>query len=249
MEKTLRVILNFLILSTVFGFVACSSVDKNANTPEGAYAIAEEFEKGERYEESLRRYNEVKNKFPYSNYATKAELAVANVYFKQESYPEAQVAYQSFRDLHPKHPQIDFVIFRVGLSLYNQLPSTIDRDLTLATETISTFSDLIKNYSQSEFVGEAKEKRADALKMLAKKEEYIGDFYFKREMFDSALGRYEGLYRKYPGLGLDAKALSRAALCADKLGDKDKAQKYANLLYRNFDDSKEAREVRKELKP
>ena len=248
MKKTLRVICQSALLLSVLAHVACSSIDKNSNTPEGAYGIAEEFEKGERYEEALRRYSDVKNKFPYSNFATKAELAIANVYFKQESYPEAQVAYQSFRDLHPKHPQIDFVLFRVGLSLYNQLPSTIDRDLSLAGETITTFSDLIRTYPQSEFVAEAKEKREATQKMLAAKEEYIADFYFKHENYESALGRYEGLYQKYSGLGFDLKALSRAALSAQQIGDTAKAQKYASVLYKNFGDSKEAAHVRKELK-
>lgn len=248
MKKTLRVITHSALLLSLFGYVACSSIDKNSNTPEGAYALAEDFEKGDRYEEALRRYNDVKNKFPYSNFATKAELAVANVYFKQESYPEAQVAYQSFRDLHPKHPQIDFVTFRVGLSLFNQLPTTIDRDLSLANETINSFTDLIKNYPRSEFISEAREKRDATLKMLASKEEYIADFYFKREIYDSALGRYEGLYQKYSGLGFDLKALSRAALSAQYVGDTAKAKKYAALLYRNFGDSKEAAQVKKELR-
>ncbi len=119
-------------------------MDRKSDTPEGAYAIAEEFDKDERYEEAIRRYTEVKNKFPYSNFATKAELAIADVYYKQESYPEAQVSYQAFRELHPKSPQADYVVYRIGLSYFQQLPTTLDRDLTVAREAISNFDDLIK---------------------------------------------------------------------------------------------------------
>lgn len=250
MSKTPRVI--SFVLSLFLGLqlltlVACSSLEKNSNTPEGAFAIAEEFDKGERYEEALRRYNDVKNKFPYSNYAIRAELAVADVYFKQESYPEAQVAYQSFRELHPKHPQIDYVTFRIGLSFYNQLPTTIDRDLTLANDVIATFDEVTRNFPSSQYAAEAKEKREEALKKLAAKEEYIADFYFKREIYDSALSRYEGLYIKYGGLGFDAKALGRAAICAKKTGDETKAQRYADVLFREHADSKEVSAVKKEL--
>lgn len=244
MLKTLRVI---IILAALGTLVSCASVEKNATTPEGAFAIAEDYDKSERYEEAIRRYSEVKNKFPYSNFATKAELAIADVYFKQESYAEAQVSYQMFKELHPTAPNSDYVQFRIGMSYFNQLPSTIDRDLTLANETILNLTDLIKRFPNSEYAKEAQEKRSAAIKMLAEKEEYIADFYFKRKIFDSALSRYEGLYNNYRGLGFDAKALSRASISAQKLGNTAKAKKYEEILAREFPGSRELRDAEKEL--
>ncbi|MNJ93513.1 Outer membrane protein assembly factor BamD precursor [compost metagenome] len=246
MFKTLRVI----SLSMVVGLLvsACSSVEKNSNTPEGAFAIAQEYDNGERYEEALRRYTDIKNKFPYSNYATKSELAMADVYYKQESYAEAQVSYQMFKDLHPTHSQIDYVQFRIGMSYFNQLPSTVDRDLTLANDAILNLTDLIKKFPNSEYVPEAKEKRTAAIKMLAEKEEYIADFYFKRKIYGSALGRYEGLYKNYGGLGFESKALSRAAISAAKIGDAPKAKQLADILFSKYPNTPEANAVKKELK-
>lgn len=223
-------------------------MDKNSDTPEGAFAIAEDYDKNERYEEAIRRYTEVKNKFPYSSFATKAELAIADVYFKQESYAESQVSYQMFKDLHPTAPQSDYVQFRIGLSYFNQLPSTIDRDLTLANDTIFHLSELIKKYPNSEHLTEAREKRSAAIKMLAEKEEYIADFYFKRKVYESALKRYEALYNTYRGLGLDAKALSRASISAKKIGDDSKAKKYRDILARDFAGSKELSDAEKETR-
>ncbi|WP_374076761.1 outer membrane protein assembly factor BamD [Bdellovibrio bacteriovorus] len=245
MLKTLRVI----TIAAAMGLLlsGCSTTEKNSNTPEGAFAIAEEYDQGERYEEAIRRYTEVKNKFPYSNFATKAELAIADVYYKQESYAEAQVSYQMFKELHPTVPNADYVQFRIGMSYFNQLPTTIDRDLTQANDAILNLSEVIKKYPNSVHVGEAKEKRSAAIKMLAEKEEYIADFYFKRKIFDSALSRYEGLYNNYRGLGLDAKALSRAAICAQKTGDTPKAKKYTEILAREFPGSSELKDAQKEI--
>lgn len=245
MVKTLRVITCFAVLS--LGLAACTSIEKNSNTPEGAFAIAEEYDQGERYEEAIRRYTEVKNKFPYSNLATKAELAIADVYFKQESYAEAQVSYQMFKELHPTYASADYVQFRIGMSYFNQLPSTIDRDLTLANDAILNLSDLIKKYPNSTYLSEAKEKRTAAIKMLAEKEEYIADFYFKRKVFESALSRYEGLYSNFKGLGFDAKALSRASISAKRIGDDSKAKKYESILERDFPGTKELKDAEKEL--
>jgi outer membrane protein assembly factor BamD len=249
MMQTLR-FLPFLFASfMVFsGLVACSTMDKKSDTPEGAFSIAEEFDKDERYEEATRRYTEVKNKFPYSNFATKAELAIADVYYKQESYPEAQVSYQAFRELHPKHPQIDYVLFRIGMSYYNQLPSSLDRDLSVAQEVVSSYDDLMKRFPTSQYINEAAEKKLETLKMLAGKEEYIAEFYFKRGMFDSALPRYELIISKYQKIGFDEKAYYGAAVSANKIGDSFKAKKYLSELLAKYPKSSEAERAQKEIK-
>jgi outer membrane protein assembly factor BamD len=231
----------------VLNLGACSSSEKNSDTPEGSYALAQEFEKEERFEEAIRRYNELKNKFPYSKFATMAELAIADSYYKQESFAEAQVAYQSFKDLHPRHAQIDYVTFRLGLSYFSQLPSTVDRDLTLASSSILFFEEVLSRFPNSEHAKEALEKKNAAVKMLAEKEEYIADFYFIREKYDSAMTRYEYLLSRYPGSGLDAKAMLRAALCAHRLGEQEKAKKITAELAKKFPSSDEILEARKEI--
>lgn len=223
-------------------------MDKNSDTAEGAYKIAKEYENDERYEEAIRRYGEIRNKYAQSNYALMSELAIADCHFKQESYIEAQFSYQNFKDLHPRHAQIDYVTYRIGLSYFNQLPSTIDRDLSIAKDAIKTFSEVLTKYPKSEYAKDAKDKKEAASKMLAEKEAYIADFYFKREDFQSALGRYENLYNKYNGQGYEALSLYRASYCAKKIGDETKLQKYLSLLENNYPKSDEADLARKELK-
>lgn len=233
----LRVISALLLFSFLLG---CSSLDKKGDTPEAAFQIAEEFEKDDRFEEAIRRYKEVKNKFPYSSFAAKAELKIADIHFKNEEFSEAQIAYQSFRDLHPKHPQSDYVAYRIGLSYYNQLPDTIDRDLTLATDTIAAFNDLLKKYPQSEFVKDGNSYKEKTLTMLAEKELYVADFYYRQKQFDAALGRYEGVMKKYSGLGADPRALLGASRSARRAGHNEKANQYARTLKAKFPDSSEA---------
>lgn len=235
----------FVSFLNLFFLTACSTDEKKADTPEGLFAIAQEYEKDERYEEAIKRYSEIKNRFPYSSMATKAELAIADVHFKEESFAEAQLSYAAFRELHPKHPQIDYVIFRTGLSFYNQLPETTDRDMTLANDAINSFNEIITNYSSSPHANEAKEKRNEALKKLAEKEDYIGDFYFKRGFHESALPRYENLLKKYSGLGFDSRALGRLVISAKKINDPAKAKKYFEILKEKYSDTSDYNEARK----
>lgn len=223
-------------------------MDKNSDTAEGSFAIAEEFDKDERYDIAIQKYQDVKNKFPYSQFATKAELAIADVYYKQESFAEAQVSYQAFRDLHPKHPQIDYVVYRIGMSYYQQVPEAIDRDLSLSNEAITHFHEVVEKFPSSKYVQECQDKHLELLKKLAAKEEYIGDFYMKREKWDSALARYEFLLKKYSHLGLDEKALSKAAISSYKNGDAAKAQKFLAQLQSQFPNSAEIEPAKKVIK-
>ena len=226
----------------------CSSTpEADSGTPEGAYKLAEKYEKDERYEEAITQYSVVKNKHPYSKLATEAELRIAEIHFKREEYLEAQSAYQVFKEMHPSHPRIDSVTFRLGLSFFNQLPSTIDRDLSVAERAILYFDEVVNSFPKSGFVGEAKDDKQKALKMLAEKEYYIGHFYFIRDHYESALGRFEDLLAKYPNLGYDAQALYGATMSAYNIKELSKAKTYYQRLMTEFKDSHEAEKARREL--
>lgn len=244
----LRVIGQICCALAFLSIVACASEEKNSDTPEGAFAIAEDFAKDDRYEEAIRRFNDVKNKYPYSKFATMAELAVADTYFKQESYAEAQVSYQTFKELRPKHAQIDYVTYRLGLSFFEQLPDTEDRDLSLAQSSILYFDEVLSLYPNSTHAKDAAEKKTEALKKLGAKEMYIADFYFKRKVYGSALGRYEGLLRAYPNLGFDAAALSKAAQSAARSGELERARQLIARLKTQFPGTSELSAAEESLK-
>lgn len=240
---TKRLKLLFILTMSLFVF-SCSSEEKVADTAEAAFKIAQDYEKADRYQIAIQKYADVKNKFPYSSLATEAELAIADIHYKAEDYVDAQVSYQNFREFHPKHSKIDYVIFRTGMSYYQQLPDSIDRDLTLANDAIYSFNELIKKYPNSEFYKEAQEKREKAFTMLNEKELLIADFYFKEKSFDSALLRYENSYKKYNGFGYDPKALLGAIKCAHELNDTDKVKQYSEILTAKYGESPEAKELK-----
>jgi outer membrane protein assembly factor BamD len=238
-----------LILIAVIALSACSSSDKiDPSTPQGAYELAEQYEKDERYEEAIQKFTDVKNKHPYSKYAVESELKIADLQYTREAYIEAQNAYQLFKDFHPKHPRIDYVTYRLAMSYYMQLPSTIDRDLSLSDKTILYFDEVMRSYPTSQYVAEAVDKKANVLRMLSEKELYVATFYFKREMYDSALGRYESILKTYPKSADVPYALFGAAYSADKISQPDKAERYFDELKERFSDSSEYRRAQRELK-
>jgi outer membrane protein assembly factor BamD len=250
LTKIFAIFMTVLLIGTSgIATSGCASSDKiDTSTPEGAYKLAEEYEKDERFEESVAKYTDVKNKYPYSRFAILAEMKIADVQFKRESYIEAQYAYQTFKELHPKHPQIDYVTFRLGLSFFNQLPSTIDRDLSLADKAILYFDEVLTSFPTSQYAKEAQEKKTDALKMLAGKEIYIANFYFKKKQYGSALGRFEMVIRNFTNVeGFGPPALIGAARAAKETGDRDKVSRYIKTLLAQFPKSDEAGKAQSEF--
>lgn len=242
----MKIFFSLVALSSLF-FFSCSSSDEKSDSPEPIFLKGQELEKDERFELALEKYKEVKNKFPYSQFATKSELAIADVYYKQESFAEAQVAYQNFRDLHPKHESIDYVIFRIGMSFYGQIPESIDRDQSLAADAINAFKELYEKFPDSKHAQESRDKKLELEKKLAAKEEYIAKFYMKKENWESALRRWEALLERFPNLGFEEAALAGAARCAFKFGDPQKAQKYFAELESRFPAADGLNKLRQEL--
>jgi outer membrane protein assembly factor BamD len=245
----LKALLIIMLALVTWLNVGCSSgPTRDSNSAEGAFLTAEDYEKDERYEEALTKYREVMNKHPYSRFAVESKIRIANIHYERENFIEAQTAYQLVKDLHPKHEKIDYITFRLAMSYFNQLPSTIDRDLSLAHKAILHFDEVVNSYPKSNFVKEAGEKKIDALKMLAEKESYIAYFYFHRDMYDSALKRYEKILVQFKGTGFELLALRGAALSAFRNGDLDKSKVYANQLSSQYPNSSEDQEVRGEVR-
>lgn len=200
-----------VLFAVVFALVMvrCSSKQATKEDADSIYQEAEEAYKDEKYLIAIEKYRDIKNRFPYSARATDAELRIADAYFAQESYIEAESAYEIFKELHPTHPKADYVQYRIGLSFFNQIPDNATRDLTAAYRCIEAFQVLIDKYPSSEYVAKAKESIVEAKKRLAEFENYVADFYYRRRHYLSASYRYSALLQEYSNLGYDEEALFR----------------------------------------
>jgi outer membrane protein assembly factor BamD len=188
-------LLAFLLVGAISG---CSTTSIDENDPAALIKDAQEDIQSDHYQLAIDKLRSIKNKFPYSKYAIDAQLLIADVYFMQDSFADAAASYESFRDLHPRHEKASYALFRVGKSYFKDSPSTIARDLTSAKKALDAYNDFLRFYPTSEEVAEAKTDIATLRQMLAEKELYIGDFYFKRDFFESAKPRYKKVIELFP---------------------------------------------------
>lgn len=231
-----------LLLPILLLLNACVSYDDyDTSKASGAYGLAQQLQKDERYEEALLQYKDLKNRFPYSRYAVEAELQVAEIQFAKESFPEAQGAYQLFKELHPKHKRIDYVTFQIGESIYMQLPTTIDRDLSVAPSAIMEYKILLRDFPNSEFAKKAQSRINESYTKLAEKELYIADFYYRTDKWQHALVRYENYLKLFQSHDQRPRALLRAGYAAEKFGDPSKKNILFRKLIKDYPNSKEAK--------
>jgi outer membrane protein assembly factor BamD len=236
------------LILLMFLLASCVSYDHHdTSKASGAFGLAKQLEDDERFEEALPQYRDVKNRFPYSKYAVLAELQMAEIYYKKEDFAQAQGAYQLFKELHPRHPKIDYVTFKIGESLYMQLPSTVDRDMTQAPGAIKEFEVLMRDFPNSPHVPEAKKRRLEVIRKLAEKELYIADFYFRTDVWQSAIVRYEKYLKEFPQHDKRPRALLRAGIAADKFGDTPKSNSLLRQLVESYPNSKEAKKAKEML--
>ncbi len=175
-------------LGLLFG--CASDVPSGKTEAEVLYRSALQQMDDGRYLLATEKLNTIKSQYPYSFYSTHAELLLADILFLQEEFVEAAAAYLLFRDMHPRHKKIVYVVWKIGESYYYQLPDTFDRDLSSAVEAIKYYKEIINKYSKSKHVTKAKSKIAFCRKMLRSKEQYIADFYFKTDEYQAARFRY-----------------------------------------------------------
>lgn len=237
-----------MTLASLF-ILSCASKKAEVISPEQIdLRRGKEFQEAGRYELAIEQFSQIKNKYPLSPVATEAELELAETLFLQGSYLEAQAAFDTFRDLHPTHSKVDFASFMIGMSYFNQIPATIDRDLTPATEAIKALDEFIENYPTSTHISEAEQKKELCRKKLAEKELYIADFYLKREQYRAAERRLKIVLRQYRNLGFDEKALFQLGFCYYQLSNKDKAKRVLTRLREKFPKSPFSDDAKKILK-
>ncbi|MGE0614265.1 MAG: outer membrane protein assembly factor BamD [Bacteriovoracia bacterium] len=194
-KRNLLILLGVLLAAFAHG---CSGKEVKEDDPNALYTAAEEDIEDSRYELALEKLRMVKNRFPYSNLSQKAQLRIADVYFLQENFVEAASSYDLFKDLHPKHASVPYAMYRAGEAYYQDIPGNIARDLGSAQKSLDSFSAFLRRFPADAKAPDAQGRANEVRRILASKEEYIGNFYYRNDNWLSAQKRYRKLIELYP---------------------------------------------------
>jgi len=185
------------------------------------------------YSKAIESFQAIIDNYPYSEYAVKAELRIADAYFDDGRYEEALSYYRDFGDLHPQHPEVPYTLLRSALCHYRQIKS-VNRDQTATREAQQYLEQLIRRYPYAPETRQGERVLRELRTRLAWSVMRTGDFYLKRDEYQSAAERYRSLLNSYPGLGLDAEGLFKLGVCYENMKLEDEALRLFHVVMENF---------------
>lgn len=158
-----------------------------------------------KYFTAIEFFEEILNRYPFSEEATLAELKAADCSYYLGRYVEALLLYEEFENRHPTNEGIPYVMFQKAMCNYKQI-DRVDRDTAGAEKSIALFRQLLKAYPSSPYTEEAKSRIESATEFLANHEFFVVEYYTRTAKYDQAEVRLRYLLNAYPNSTVAPKA-------------------------------------------
>ncbi len=176
------------------------------------------------YKKAREYFVRVREEFPLHEKAILADMGIADSYFSDKDYLEAENAYNDFINLHPTNENVPYAIYQVGMCHYKKIEA-IDRDQTETVKARKEFEKLIVRYPESKFATTAEKVLRECKQKQAEHEFYVGKFYFTQKKYQAALTRFEKIARDFANIGLDYKVEYLISETKIKIAEEEKLKK------------------------
>jgi outer membrane protein assembly factor BamD len=225
--------------------LGCSSNSTRLQTftADDLLLYAEERAAAGKWNDAARAYEQFVFQFPTHARYQETRFRLGDVYFNKKEYLTAAAEYARLADDFPSGELADDARWRVCES-YTRLAPRPELDQEYTRTAIQHCQSLIALYPQSEFVDRARAALSSLDNKLAEKLFQQGDYYFKRNAFDSAIQSFEEVLQTYPTTTAAPKALLRLYEAYVKIGYTEEATQAKERLLRDFPESPEARRVK-----
>lgn len=187
------------------------------------FARAEHLFKKRDYDRARVVYQAVARDYPFSQYAARSDLRVADTYYGEKAYGAAIESYRAFTRLRPRHESVAYADFRIVESYVKMMPKekflsppTHERDLTDALLAYREARRYVIRYRDGDYVERAREVVTDVANRLADHEIYVARYYERRKQYEGAMRRYQYLATSFPESDRVPRALLYLAQDADK---------------------------------
>lgn len=185
------------------------------------------------FSEAITRYDELTQRYPFTEYATQAQMERVFAYYRNFQEEQSLAAADRFLKEHPRHPHADYIQYVRGLvnsqrdeTLLDFLPGVDPArgDVSYSRRGFDDFALLIQKYPQSRYVGDARARMVALRNRIAAHEMVVVRFYVKRGAWLAAAKRAERVIADYPGAPATMDALAILESCYTELGLKDQAE-------------------------
>ena len=194
---------------------------------------AEENMRREAFDRARKGYQDIQEKSPDKSYDAVLMLRIADTYYGEEKYSEAQVEYQAFLNYHPVNKDAAYAQYQTAMCSYSDL-TTVDRDPTSAHAVVREMRKLLEKYPGSGYEDLARKYISIGTDWIAEYEFYVAHFYYKKGSYKAAVGRCEKVLKEYPGTPSEKDALYYAGLSYVELGEPALARERFEALAQKY---------------
>jgi len=238
-----------LIVLTSTLTMGCGTTHKATRSVSYSQTATANYKKGmaelkdENYAEARKFFNFVKNRFPFSRYATLAELRAADTLFAEEKYTSAIDAYKLFVKFHPTHPKVrdGYAAYRICKGYVSQIPGDwflvppgYEKDQAATRQALAELTLFAQRYKHSAYVKKAIPLRRRVLHRLVDHELYVARFYLDRNKPKATISRLEGILKRYPGAGMDPTVMLLLGKTYLKMNQNGKAKTTFAALIKSY---------------
>jgi outer membrane protein assembly factor BamD len=185
------------------------------------------------YAKAVTAFDQVEENYPYSVWATHAQLLAGYAQYKQQDYDDALSSLNRFIALHPENENVAYAFYLKALCYYEQIDD-VQRDQTATYEAIQALTDVVNRFPDSAYARDARIKLRLADNRLAGHDMVIGRFYEQQHLYPAAIGNYQDVITNYQTTTYVPEALERLVECELDLGLTDAARRTTAVLGYNF---------------
>jgi outer membrane protein assembly factor BamD len=205
------------VLALAAALTACSDTSSVFRTTPNFFPTAErnynaglKEQKAGNWLTAQQYYQQVKNAFAFSRWATLAELGIADCEMGREKYAEAVDDYKAFIRAHPSHERVQdgYVAYKIAEAYHKQIPTdwflmppSYEKDQSPVIDAQRELLAFHEQYADSPYKEKAQKLLDDCVRRLANHELYVANFYLKLDKPYAAINRLEGVIKMYPGAG------------------------------------------------
>ncbi|MDX8414548.1 MAG: outer membrane protein assembly factor BamD [Mariprofundales bacterium] len=181
-------------------------------------------------------------KHPYSKYAPQAELLRVYTTYMDSQAVLSEVLADRFLEQHPTYVDRDYAMYMLAMSHYKERASA-ERDASHTTQAIKVFNRLIKEYPQSAYAADAKQRLQKLHNELAGHELTVARYYFNNRRFVAAANRAQLVVTKFQTTPQIEEALYLLVASYQQLGMQQEAAEARQLLQHNYPNGQWSRQL------
>ncbi|MFH0799600.1 MAG: outer membrane protein assembly factor BamD [Pseudomonadota bacterium] len=238
-----------LLLLAVLATSSCTKqqISVGKGDPESEFKACMRLSAKGKFEDTIQCMEMFKARYPQTAEGQEAELKIGDAQFGKKDYLVAAESYQAFLRLYPTNPKADYAHYRSGVAYYKESPKAIDRDQQYLTNAIEQLRTVLRRYPGSKYTEQSRATLQVAIRRIARRNFYIGRFYYRTGQYLAAVPRFKEVAENYPESGLADRSLYLMVVADLKLGHRDEAKEAYSALQSRYSGSKYVKSAEKKM--